>query len=74
MATIVRNLPFFSRPTKVNFQGREVSVKADQIIVWVSLAAGLRAMRMGRFRVNIDCDALRCTIRTRTRFRVFSFR
>jgi hypothetical protein len=179
VATIVRNLPFFSRPTKVTVQGREVSVKADQIIVSVSLAAGgaagleprtprfpaildtghthnfsiheqqlidwagvdprvlnkigeirvgndrlplldadiwlyrnvpgkteiaaervpfcveldagvavyprsmdkaprlpligLRAMRMARFRVNIDCDALRCTIRTGTRFRVLRF-
>jgi hypothetical protein len=32
---------------------------------------GLRAMRLAGFRIAIDCDALRLTIRTATRFRVF---
>ena len=40
MAIFVRNQPFFSTPTKVTVNGREVSVKADQIIVWISLTAG----------------------------------
>lgn len=40
LAIVVRNQPFFSTPSKVTVQGREVSVKADQIIVWVSLTAG----------------------------------
>jgi hypothetical protein len=40
VAILVRNQPFFSTPTKVTVQGREVPVKADQIIVWVSLTAG----------------------------------
>ena len=177
MAILVSNQPFFSTPTKVTVNGREVSVKADQIIVWVSLVEGgtgrldsgtprfpaildtghthnfsiqeqqliewagvdprvltkigeirvgkdrlplfeadvwlyrnvagktdlsagrapycveldagvavypratdtaprlpllgLRAMRLARFRLGIDCDALRLTIRTATRFRVF---
>jgi hypothetical protein len=41
--SIVRNLPFFSTPTRVRVQGREVPVKADQIILWVSLTDVRRA-------------------------------
>jgi hypothetical protein len=40
VAILVRNQPFFSTPTNVTVQGREVPVKADQIIVWVSLTTG----------------------------------
>src|SRR4051794_1513199 len=41
--TIVRNLPFFDVPTTAIVQGRTIDVKADQIIVWVSLTEGGRA-------------------------------
>ncbi len=43
MSSIVRNLPFFSTRTSVIVQGHEVPIKADQIIVWVSLAEGGKA-------------------------------
>ena len=38
MPTILRDLPFFDRPTSVHVQGREVTIRHDQIVVWVSLA------------------------------------
>jgi hypothetical protein len=41
--TILRNLPFFDVPTTVVVQGATISIKADQIIVWVGLTAGGRA-------------------------------
>jgi len=34
---IIRNLPFYDRPTTVDVRGRSVNVKRDQIIVWVSI-------------------------------------
>jgi hypothetical protein len=37
---LVRKLPFHSTRTSVTVQGRVVPIKADQIIVWVSLARG----------------------------------
>jgi len=37
MPIILRDLPFFDAPTALLFQGRHVSVKADQIIVWVGI-------------------------------------
>ncbi len=43
MPFIVRNLPFFDTRTSVIVQGHEVPIKADQIIVWVSLAEGGKA-------------------------------
>jgi hypothetical protein len=36
--TIIRDLPFFDRPTTVSVLGRQIEVKRDQIILWVSLA------------------------------------
>jgi hypothetical protein len=38
--SIVHDLPFFTTRTSVTVQGHEVPIKADQIIVWVSLAEG----------------------------------
>jgi hypothetical protein len=37
--SIVRKLPFFKTRTSVIVRGQEVPIKADQIIVWISLAA-----------------------------------
>ena len=37
MTIISRDLPFFVTTTTVVFQGHHVSIKADQIIVWVGL-------------------------------------
>jgi hypothetical protein len=37
MPIILRDLPFFEAPTALLFQGRHVRIKADQIIVWVSI-------------------------------------
>ena len=38
MPGILRNLPFYDRPTNVQVRGRSIPVKRDQIIVWVSLS------------------------------------
>ena len=38
MSAIVRNLPFYDHATAVEFRGRSIPVKHDQIIVWVSLS------------------------------------
>jgi hypothetical protein len=57
VAILARNQTFFSKPTKVTVQGREIPVKADQIIVWVSLAAGGAARlspRTPRFPAILD--------------------
>lgn len=35
MPTILRDLPFSDRPTKAIFDGRYISVRSDQIMVWV---------------------------------------
>ena len=37
MATIIRKQPFFDHKSMVSFHGQSVWVKADQIIVWVSI-------------------------------------
>jgi hypothetical protein len=37
---VVRKLPFHSTRTSVTVKGHDVPVKADQIIVWVSVAPG----------------------------------
>jgi hypothetical protein len=37
MPVILRDLPFFIRTTMAVFQGRHVSIKADQIIIWVGI-------------------------------------
>lgn len=45
MPAIIRNIPFFARPTTVQVRGRSVRVKHDQIIVWVSVSEmGLRQL------------------------------
>ncbi|MBW3543919.1 MAG: hypothetical protein KY476_27030, partial [Planctomycetes bacterium] len=36
--SIVRDLPCFDRPTDVRFQGSTLRIRADQIIVWISLS------------------------------------
>jgi hypothetical protein len=42
---IIRNIPFFDRPTTVQVRGRSVRVKPDQIVVWVSVSEmGLRQL------------------------------
>jgi hypothetical protein len=38
MTAILRRMPFFDRPSYVNVGGANVRVKADQIIVWLSLS------------------------------------
>jgi hypothetical protein len=38
VATILRRLPFFVDSTAADVHGRRVRIKADQIVVWVSLA------------------------------------
>lgn len=38
MPIIIRDLPFYDRPTSVQVRGRSVVVRRDQIIVWVSLS------------------------------------
>jgi len=38
LSAIVRNLPFYDHTTAVEFRGRSIPVKHDQIIVWVSLS------------------------------------
>ena len=43
MSSIIRDLPFLNPRTSLIVQGHEVSIKADQIIVWVSLAEGGKA-------------------------------
>jgi hypothetical protein len=40
MPTILRHLPFFSAKTRVFVRGRPVPIKADQIIVWISITEG----------------------------------
>lgn len=40
MAAILRELPFFQRPTTADFQGRHIAIKPNQIIVWVGLTPG----------------------------------
>jgi hypothetical protein len=39
MTAILRQLPFFDQPSAVRVRGAPVSVKAHQIIVWVSISA-----------------------------------
>jgi hypothetical protein len=52
----LRRLPFFDQPTRVTVQGQEIPVKANQIIMWVSLENKSRALRLNarRFPVIID--------------------
>lgn len=41
MPTILRDLPFFSeKPPDVEFDGRSIPIKADQIMVWVGITEG----------------------------------
>ncbi len=38
MPIILRDLPFSAAPKPVDFQGHHISIKADQIMVWVGLS------------------------------------
>ncbi|MBW3539378.1 MAG: hypothetical protein KY476_03840 [Planctomycetes bacterium] len=38
MPTLLRRLPFFTHSTTTSLHGRTVRIKADQIVVWVSLS------------------------------------
>ena len=38
MPIILRDLPFSVRPTTAVFEGRHVTIKADQIVIWVGTA------------------------------------
>jgi hypothetical protein len=41
MPTILRDLPFSpKKPEEVEFDGRSISIKADQIMVWVGITEG----------------------------------
>jgi len=35
--TIIRDLPYFDQPTRVQLSGRSFTVKRDQIILWISI-------------------------------------
>jgi hypothetical protein len=35
--TIIRDLPYFDQPTRVQVRGRSFSVKRDQIVVWIGI-------------------------------------
>ena len=37
MPTIIRDLPYFDQPTRVQVRGRSFSVKRDQIVVWIGI-------------------------------------
>lgn len=37
MSAVIRQLPFYNRPTTVDVAGQRVAVRAHQIIVWVSI-------------------------------------
>ncbi len=38
MPLILRNLPYFDEPTSVEVRGQSLSVKRDQIVLWISIA------------------------------------
>jgi hypothetical protein len=38
MPAIVRRLPYFSQPMEISVQGQRIALKADQIIVWISVS------------------------------------
>ncbi len=54
---IIRDLPYFDRPTSVHVRGRSYSVKRDQIVLWISLTEqGVRQFdpRLPRFPAILD--------------------
>lgn len=57
VSTILRNLPYFDRPSTVVVRGHEEQIKPAQIIMWVSISAvGLRQFdpALPRFPVILD--------------------
>jgi hypothetical protein len=40
MPTILRDLPFSEKPAEVEFSRRSISIKPDQIMVWVGITEG----------------------------------
>jgi hypothetical protein len=39
MPSIIRDLPYFDQPTRVQVRGQSFSVKRDQIVLWISVTA-----------------------------------
>ena len=37
MPSIIRELPYFDQPTRLQVRGRSFSVKRDQIVLWISV-------------------------------------
>lgn len=73
MPTIIRDLPYFDQPTRVQVRGRSFSVKRDQIVVWIGITEkGIQDLdpRTPCFPAILDiaCRRSRVTIRTPRRF------
>jgi hypothetical protein len=54
---IIRDLPYFEHPTRVQVRGRSFSVKRDQIVLWISITEqGLQPLdpRTPRFPAILD--------------------
>ncbi len=57
MPSIIRDLPYFEQPTRVQVRGRSFSVKRDQIVVWISITEqGIKQFdpRVPRFPAILD--------------------
>ena len=64
MPTIIRDLPYFDQPTRVQVRGRSFSVKRDQIVVWISITEkGVQQLdpRVPRFPAILDTGC-NCTL------------
>ena len=65
MPRIIRDLPFYDRPTSVEVRGRTVSIQRDQIMVWVSLSEiGLSELHPNspRFPAVLDSGCNHCFV------------
>ena len=57
MPSIIRDLPYFDQPTRVQVRGRSFSVKRDQIVVWINITEqGIKQLdpRVPRFPAILD--------------------
>ena len=55
MPLILRNLPYFDEPTSVEVRGQSLSVKRDQIVLWISIAEkGLPKSGLAHTKVSGD--------------------
>jgi hypothetical protein len=55
--SIIRDLPYFDQPTRVQVRGRSFSVKRDQIVVWINITEqGIKQLdpRVPRFPAILD--------------------